>query len=98
MGVARKLEDVCRDLALLAEQGKVMGFLTNTENAQRISGLVEDIRDAMIAYQVCASNHLILPCLTIVVDFITTRYLRQRSSTHRESHLLAFCPHGLTDR
>ena len=52
MGIDRKLEDVRRDLTLLAEQGKVTGFLTNAENARRISGLVEDIRDAMMDYQV----------------------------------------------
>ena len=52
MGIDRKLEDVRRDLTLLAEQGRVTGFLTNAENARRINGLVEDIRDAMIDYQV----------------------------------------------
>ena len=56
MGIARKLEDVRRDLTSLAEQGKVAGFLANAENARRINGLVEDIRDAMMDYQVCESN------------------------------------------
>ena len=98
MGIGRKLEDVRQDLTLMKEQGKIAGFLTNTENAQRIGGLVEVIRDAMVDYQVCASNYLFLPRLTIVVGFIATRYLRQQSSTHREFHLLTFCPHGLTDR
>jgi hypothetical protein len=56
MGVARKLEDVRRSLTPLAEQGKAVGFLTNAENAQKINGLVEDIRDAMMDYQVWGSN------------------------------------------
>ena len=56
MGFGRKLEDVRRDLIPLAEQGNVTGFLTNAENARRINGLVEDIHDAMMDYQVCASN------------------------------------------
>ena len=30
-----------------------MGFVTNTENAQRINGLVEDIHEVMMNYQVC---------------------------------------------
>ena len=51
-GIDRKLEDVRGDLILLAEQGKITGFLTNAENAQRINSLVEDIRDAMMDYQV----------------------------------------------
>jgi len=53
MGVCRKLEDVCRDLALLEEQGRVEGFFNNVVNADKLGGVVEDIRDAMMEYQVC---------------------------------------------
>jgi hypothetical protein len=59
MGIARKLEDVHRDLTRLAEQGGVVGFLTNTENEQRINGLVEEIREVMMDYQVCIHIQLI---------------------------------------
>jgi predicted mannosyl-3-phosphoglycerate phosphatase (HAD superfamily) len=52
-GVVRKLEDVRRDLAPLEEQGKVEGFFNNVVNADKLSGLVEDVRDAMMEYQVC---------------------------------------------
>ena len=52
MGTTRKLEDVHQDLARLAEQGKTVGFLANIENTQRINDLVEDIREAMLDYQV----------------------------------------------
>ena len=48
----RKLQDVGRDLVALEKQGKVEGFFNNTENAGKLSGLVEEIRDAMIEYQV----------------------------------------------
>ena len=58
MGVARKLQSINQDLTLLAGQGKAVGFLTNTENAQKINGLVEDIHEAMIDYQVCRSSCL----------------------------------------
>ena len=34
----------------------VEGFFNNTENAGQLGGLVEGIRDAMVDYQVCASN------------------------------------------
>ena len=50
MWIARKLEDVRRDLTPLAEQGKITG--TNAENEHKINGLVEDIRGATIDYQV----------------------------------------------
>ena len=52
MEVDRKLQDVRRDLAPLEAQGKIEGFFTNTENAGKLGGLVEDIRDAMMEYQV----------------------------------------------
>jgi len=55
-GIGRQLQDVRQDLALLGEQGKVKGFFNNVKNADKLSGLVEDIRDAMIDYQVCGSN------------------------------------------
>ena len=74
-----------------------VGFLANTENAERINGLVEDIREVMIDYQVCVSNYLFLSCLTFVLDFTTTRYLRQELSADRESHPHAFRLCGLTN-
>ena len=41
-----------RDLAPLEKQGKVEGFFNNAENAGKLSGLVEEIRDVMMEYQV----------------------------------------------
>ena len=64
-----------RDLALLEEQGKVEGFFNNVKNADKLSGLVEDIRDAMIDYQVCVLDAPFLSCLNILLDIVTTRYL-----------------------
>jgi len=51
------LEDVHGDLILLSKQGKVQGFFNNVKNADKLGGLVEDIRDAMMDYQVCISNY-----------------------------------------
>ena len=45
-----------QDLDLLAKQGNIEGFFCNLENADRLSGLVEGIRDAMLEYQVCLDN------------------------------------------
>jgi len=47
-GAIRKLEDVSRDLTMLAEQGAVVGFFSNTRNADELGRLVEDIRDAIM--------------------------------------------------
>jgi len=35
----------------------VKGFFNNVENADKLGGLVEDVRDAMMGYQVCICNH-----------------------------------------
>ena len=76
MYVCRKLEEVDQELDLLAGQGKTAGFLTNAESAQRINGLVEDIRQVMMDYQVRAlTRSSLMSCLTNVVDFTATRYL-----------------------
>jgi len=58
--IARKLEGVCQGLTLPTEQGEVTEFLTNTENAQRINSLVEEIHEALMDYQVCVK--LIIFC------------------------------------
>ena len=52
--VTRSLEDICQGLARLEGQGKVEGFFNNVENADKLSGALEDIRDAMMEYQVCS--------------------------------------------
>ena len=53
MRVTRKLEDVRQDLAPLEKQENVEGFFNNVKNADKLGGLIEDIRDAMLEYQVC---------------------------------------------
>ena len=63
IGIGRKLEDIRQDLVLLGEQGKTKGFFNNVENADKLGGLVEDVRDALIDYQVfIPSNNLSFSC------------------------------------
>lgn len=76
MGIGRKLEDVRRDLALLKEQGTAEGFANDVENADKLGGLVEDIRDAIMDDQVCASNLSFFLCLTCSLDVIATRHVQ----------------------
>jgi hypothetical protein len=75
LGIIRKLEDIHQDLARLAGQGTTVRFLTNTENAQRVNGLVEDTREAIMDYQVCMPNDSFLPRLMSVLGFTAARYL-----------------------
>jgi len=95
------LQDVLQDLGPLKAQGRVEGFFTNAENAGKLSGLVEDIRDAMMEYQVCGSSYLFAPRLMFVLDLTATGYLQQAARDtprykrrepppHRESHYLSF--------
>lgn len=74
-GIARKLEIVLRNLNPLEEQGGIVGFLKNANDAQKLKGLVEDIRDAIMDYLVCTSNPILTSHLMFTPDFITTRYL-----------------------
>ena len=74
MGVARKLEEILQSLTLPEDQGRVFQFLTDTENAQRINELVEDIHKVVMDYQVCKLNHSSPLCLTFMPDIHTKRY------------------------
>ena len=76
MGIGRKLQDVRQDLALLEEQGKVKGFFNKVENADKLSGLVEDIRDAMVDYQVRTSSHLVSSYLKLFLDVVAAGHVR----------------------
>jgi len=43
----------------LAEEGKVEGFFTNVKNADMLSGMVGDIHNAVMDYQVGSQTKLI---------------------------------------
>ena len=66
MTIGRKLEDIRQKLALLGEQGKTKGFFNNVENAEKLGGLVEDLRDVMVDYQVRAPSDLSFSRLTVL--------------------------------
>ena len=81
----RKLEDIQRDLVLLGEQGKAKGFFNNIQNADKLNGLVEDVRDTIMDYQVCCRNLFDSFVLKSSLDVVATRYIRQKLLTHRGS-------------
>ena len=54
----REFERIVRELEPLAKQGRVEGFFNNIANADKLGGLVEDIRDVVMEYQVCNENKL----------------------------------------
>ena len=59
MGAVRKLENIHQELKPLEKQAWAEGFFNNIKNADKLGGLVEDIRDAVMHYQVCNWNELV---------------------------------------
>ena len=53
MGIIRKLKEVSQAMGLMPSQNNLADFLEDPENAQWVDGLVEDIRYALVDYQVC---------------------------------------------
>jgi len=49
----RKLDGILQELIPLEQRGKVTRFLNSTEDVNKLGGLVEEIRDIMMDYQVC---------------------------------------------
>ena len=76
--ITRNLENVRRALARLEGQGKVEGFFNNVENADKLSGAVEDIRDAMMEYQVRIHDPS-----AIGISYVRTRLRYSKISTTR---------------
>jgi len=52
MEIARKLENVRRVLDSMTTQKNIAQFLNNAENAQKLNDLVDDVREAVMDYQV----------------------------------------------
>ena len=50
------MEDVRRILDPMATQKDIVRFLNNAENAQKLNDLVDDIREAVMDYQVRISK------------------------------------------
>ena len=60
MRIARKLERAHQALDLMATQKNIAQFLNNPDNAQKLNDLVDDIREAVMDYQVRTSEPLAL--------------------------------------
>ena len=78
MGTARKLGDVCQTLDSRITREDLAQSLNNPENAQQLNGLVEDIRYALMEYQVCFPERF-----TIIASNTYLRLLYNKKSTTR---------------
>ena len=70
----------------VATRKDLMDFLKNPENAWNLNGLVEDIRYALIDYQVCIPKRLALPVPDICSDIIAMGHLQRELPEDCESH------------
>jgi len=92
MEISRKLKGVHQALDPMTTQGDIAQFLSNTENAQKLNDLVDDIREAVMDYQVRTSEGLALSVSNVRTDFLTAGYLQQHPSFNRKPFIPTICP------
>jgi hypothetical protein len=73
--VAKELKKVGETLDSIITRKDLMQFLNNVENAGKLNGLVEDIRDALMGYQVCIPEPLACITSNDSPDLVTASYL-----------------------
>ena len=90
MWIFRKLREVVHAMDSVTIQEAYS--LSDPENARKFNSLVEDIRYALMDYQVRPPEELALIVSNIASDFSTTRYLQRELSVDRESYSLTVRP------
>ena len=58
----------------MVEQSNVVAFLNNPDQAAKVTSLIEDIRDAIIDYQVCQLLLAIFYIMNNLADFTTAKH------------------------
>jgi hypothetical protein len=69
------LKEVGQALDSIITREDLVQFLNSTESEQKLNDLVEDIRDALMGYQVCSPKKLTLIISDNVPGLITASYL-----------------------
>ena len=75
----------------MAARNDIVQFLNNAENAQKLNGLVDDIREAVVDYQVRTSKGPSLTPSNVCTDIFTAGYLRRYPSVDRKLFALSIC-------
>ena len=68
----------------MTTQKDIAQFLSNAENAQKLNDLVDDIREAVMDYQVRTSGGLVMSVSNIRADFLTAGHLQQHPPVNRK--------------
>jgi len=71
--------------SVATQEGLVL-FLGIPKNAQEVNGLVEDVRDALMDYQVWFPKRITLVGADICSGFVATRHQQRKLSTDCESY------------
>jgi hypothetical protein len=69
------LKEAGETLDLIISQEDLVQFLNDTENAEKLNILVEDIHNALLVYQVCTPELLAYIASNNSPDLSTARYL-----------------------
>ena len=83
METGRKLKEVGQTLEVMTTQDDLAHFLNSPENAWGVNTIVDDIRYAMMDYQVCTQNGL-----TLIVPNAFLRLHYDKTSTTRAAKKL----------
>jgi len=74
LGIVRKLEEIGQAMGSVATRNDLALFFGIPENARKLNDLVEDIRDALMEYQVRSPKRLALVAANMWSDFVATRH------------------------
>jgi len=74
--IVRQLKEIGQAMGSITTRKDLVPFLKNPENAHKVNGLVEDIRYALIDYQVSSSKRPVLVPANVSSDLIATRHLQ----------------------
>ena len=78
------MDKVLEDLKPWAKEDKLMDFVHNAENVGKLTGLADDIRDAMMDYQVRTRTPYTSLYLKLSQDRAAARHLQQELRAHCE--------------
>lgn len=71
----RKLESVCKQLEEIQAEDGLLQYVTAGDKAALLSGIVEEVRDAIIEYQVSFSRFKLALKFYAVQGCLAVRYL-----------------------
>jgi len=86
MGIIRKLKEIGQAMDSVTAQEDLALLLKKPDNAQKLNGLVQDIRDVLMDYQVCSLGSPALIVANVCSDLVAKRYLQRGLSADCESH------------